>query len=91
MGLSRNKVAVPEGAAGTTPFWRVVLDAARPERSEGQDHQRTSPLTLGLLSTFLINEIGSVPSCTVVCISIASTPPGVDTTIFDILTQNDCK
>ena len=21
MGLSRNKVAVPEGAAGTTPFW----------------------------------------------------------------------
>ena len=44
MGLSRNKVAVPEGAAGTTPFWRVVLDAARPERSEGQGHQRTSPL-----------------------------------------------
>ena len=22
MGLSRNKVAVPEGAAGTPPFWR---------------------------------------------------------------------
>ena len=44
MGLSRNKVAVPEGAAGTTPFWRVVLDAARPKRSEGQGHQRTSPL-----------------------------------------------
>ena len=25
MGLSRNKVAVPEGAAGTPPFWRVRL------------------------------------------------------------------
>ena len=23
MGLSRNKVAVPEGAAGTPPFWRI--------------------------------------------------------------------
>jgi hypothetical protein len=22
LGLSRNKVAVPEGAAGTPPFWR---------------------------------------------------------------------
>ena len=26
MGLSRNKVAVPEGAAGTPPFWRGVLE-----------------------------------------------------------------
>ena len=25
MGLSRNKVAVPEGAAGTPPFWRGCL------------------------------------------------------------------
>ena len=25
MGLSRNKVAVPEGAAGTPPFWRGRL------------------------------------------------------------------
>ena len=24
MGLSRNKVAVPEGAAGTPPFWRIL-------------------------------------------------------------------
>lgn len=24
MGLSRNKVAVPEGAAGTPPFWSLV-------------------------------------------------------------------
>ena len=34
MGLSRNKVAVPEGAAGTPPFWRIlkgVPDAARPK------------------------------------------------------------
>ena len=47
MGLSRNKVAVPEGAAGTPPFWRVstqvntlksnpkgVPDAARRKPSE---------------------------------------------------------
>ena len=25
MGLSRNKVAVPEGAAGTPPFWIGLL------------------------------------------------------------------
>ncbi len=25
LGLSRNKVAVPEGAAGTPPFWRVLV------------------------------------------------------------------
>ena len=25
MGLSRNKVAVPEGAAGTPPFWSDAL------------------------------------------------------------------
>ena len=25
MGLSRNKVAVPEGAAGTPPFWKYEL------------------------------------------------------------------
>lgn len=25
LGLSRNKVAVPEGAAGTPPFWRGCL------------------------------------------------------------------
>ena len=27
MGLSRNKVAVPEGAAGTPPFWSVWAKA----------------------------------------------------------------
>ena len=26
LGLSRNKVAVPEGAAGTPPFWRVPVE-----------------------------------------------------------------
>ena len=25
MGLSRNKVAVPEGAAGTPPFWSLLF------------------------------------------------------------------
>jgi hypothetical protein len=25
LGLSRNKVAVPEGVAGTPPFWRYLL------------------------------------------------------------------
>ena len=28
MGLSRNKVAVPEGAAGTPPFWRRLKYAS---------------------------------------------------------------
>ena len=26
LGLSRNKVAVPEGVAGTPPFWNRVLE-----------------------------------------------------------------
>ena len=37
MGLSRNKVAVPEGAAGTPPFWSIlkgVPDAARRKPSK---------------------------------------------------------
>ena len=29
MGLSRNKVAVPEGAAGTPPFWRILKRGSR--------------------------------------------------------------
>ena len=27
LGVSRNKVAVPEGVAGTPPFWSFVIDA----------------------------------------------------------------
>ena len=34
LGLSRNKVAVPEGAAGTPPFWRVPV-----ERVSGTDRK----------------------------------------------------
>ena len=40
MGLSRNKVAVPEGAAGTPPFWRIlkgVPDAARRKPSKSRN------------------------------------------------------
>ena len=29
MGLSRNKVAVPEGAAGTPPFWSVYPEISQ--------------------------------------------------------------
>ena len=32
MGLSRNKVAVPEGVAGTPPFWSVSEGATLEER-----------------------------------------------------------
>ena len=36
MGLSRNKVAVPEGAAGTPPFWSVYPYRTRcPNISQG--------------------------------------------------------
>ena len=53
MGLSRNKVAVPEGAAGTTPFWRVVLDAARPSVSEVKVIKEQVLYSGGFVSTFL--------------------------------------
>ena len=48
MGLSRNKVAVPEGAAGTPPFWSF---AARPKAlAEGQVIKRTPFDECGLRS-----------------------------------------
>ena len=34
MGLSRNKVAVPEGAAGTPPFWSRALKQSKPRNIE---------------------------------------------------------
>ena len=45
MGLSRNKVAVPEGAAGTPPFWSSprypwgrLLVLEKPEYLESLDY-----------------------------------------------------
>ena len=38
MGLSRNKVAVPEGAAGTPPFWRDALEEENLEDLEALDN-----------------------------------------------------
>ena len=40
MGLSRNKVAVPEGAAGTPPFWRRKEDSCR-SSTEAQAEVKT--------------------------------------------------
>ena len=50
MGLSRNKVAVPEGAAGTPPFWRDGLDI--PETME----RNVSLLLCAWKSVFGYNE-----------------------------------
>ena len=36
MGLSRNKVAVPEGAAGTPPFWSGDSHSSIPASNSGQ-------------------------------------------------------
>ena len=54
MGLSRNKVAVPEGAAGTPPFWRIrkgFLTQLDRSASEGQVNQGTPPFWRGRLSS----------------------------------------
>ena len=37
MGLSRNKVAVPEGVAGTPPFWSVS-EARRPSEVGAREY-----------------------------------------------------
>ena len=37
MGLSRNKVAVPEGVAGTPPFWSVIRRLSTLSRSASGD------------------------------------------------------
>ncbi len=39
MGLSRNKVAVPEGAAGTPPFWRERLQIIKGSDDEKYGHR----------------------------------------------------
>ena len=36
MGLSRNKVAVSEGAAGSPPFYGESVGAGRPEPAKGE-------------------------------------------------------
>ena len=35
LGLSRNKVAVPEGVAGTPPFWSLTAEVIEFIRREG--------------------------------------------------------
>ena len=59
MGLSRNKVAVPEGAAGTTPFWRVVLDAARPEFKRGSRSSKNKSST----AKGFVNDLSEDEDC----------------------------
>ena len=49
MGLSRNKVAVPEGVAGTPPFWSHLLDTLLAVRATRQVAQTWLVLTVSLL------------------------------------------
>ena len=51
MGLSRNKVAVPEGAAGTPPFWSTVLTQFRVDSLEF----REGPSLIGSHSSLVLN------------------------------------
>ena len=47
MGLSRNKVAVPEGAAGTPPFWS---ERFRKKKNEGSSR--------GMNEEYLVLQVG---------------------------------
>ena len=40
MGLSRNKVAVPEGAAGTPPFWSSKKKGDPPPNGDFKDRNK---------------------------------------------------
>ena len=42
MGLSRNKVAVPEGAAGTPPFWSVSTKCKRSQHAKRDAYYKVS-------------------------------------------------
>ncbi len=53
LGLSRNKVAVPEGAAGTPPFWSTLR-----ARLGGAIEALTPPCSLCLRCLFLFDIVG---------------------------------
>jgi hypothetical protein len=46
LGRSRNKVAVPEGAAGSPPFWRLASCIARAVRARGSREHPSEPLAI---------------------------------------------
>ena len=50
MGLSRNKVAVPEGAAGTPPFWsvKIVREKSRAVETLKSERKTTKGVLMGL-------------------------------------------
>ena len=57
MGLSRNKVAVPEGAAGTPPFWSArmmhIIQIINEERQAEKTRKTSHPVrTLLLVHNF---------------------------------------
>ena len=73
MGLSRNKVAVPEGAAGTPPFWRIrkefLLELTELRRSQVK-LRNTSFLERALLplrGSFRATGIGSEEPVRLAC------------------------
>ena len=57
MGLSRNKVAVPEGAAGTPPFWRILKGVPVAARRKPSKTVNTSFLerTLIIITKVVLN------------------------------------
>ena len=94
MGLSRNKVAVPEGAAGTPPFWKQGV------RSEDEIlsltynkewyRQVTNSCLLAnkFISLYIVREkVEQATLAVQVCASLLSSLKR-ESTIFDILYNN---
>ena len=92
MGLSRNKVAVPEGAAGTPPFWN---QGVREDRNlqlnlkKGTNKVTNSCLlTNKFISLYIVREkVERATLAVQVCASLLSSLKR-ETTIFDILYNN---
>ena len=57
MGLSRNKVAVPAGAAGTPPFWSALSGRGIVRRTEGD------PFLFATVYVFGIDGYEGAPKC----------------------------
>ena len=90
MGLSRNKVAVPEGAAGTTPFWRVRFRSSSTEAlAKVKVIQRRTPVK-EFFNLSAIDIMIRLSGRTKLSVSIANSGAfRGKATIFDILTQSD--
>ena len=96
MGLSRNKVAVPEGAAGTPPFWSTYIKHGAKDKKRGHGYKERFS-TIAWHYTFLNYETIYRNNSTTAGSEVRAPPYSTSdvhlyiTSIFDILKPTNFK